>query len=835
METINLNLNFDKELDIDIDKVFKANKLNLFLQYCEEHNIKMLSDISNQTFEEIAMLKGFGVGKINLIKETFENYIIEETKRRESIKNLVIDINSKWYNILKNYNIDVVSKILGLDINLDLKIEDIQGRNACEFKNDSNTIVEFMNLINSIPSVECIFDDIIISVDKKMSISKRDLEYITYRVKDGLTLEKIGGIVGVTRERVRQVLSKAFFRINTALESKDLNTVLKLIFIGKSFCYIDDVYKLAGKQNAVLVKTIFTSKEIDVIKFYEPLGIVYFENEKDINKINKYIKRLPTTFKLYDKIEGILDILQRFGIDNIDIEKIEHLLVENGYRNLGEYYTKENTNFITIFEIVFRDYIKEPLYIDETGYEIVRNACKEYLNFEFESSPRAIDGRLRDAENIILVEAKTYQHIKNMKFSMKGVRLIKDKLEAELQNTSIISAQAIFDKYSNEFVKQGIKNKYILYSLTAKYLDEFKIGRGNTLDISLSLDTLNLTREQQLIELIKENNGIISISEILRLTSWQTFKFEDTLSKSSEIIKIGENITISQYLKIDENLREKMLYLINRDLETDDFISTTKIYNELKFDNDFHNFIEKYAIKKSEKIAPIFKFIMPSLKGNTLFLYTKKSKYRRFDDVIVDKFRVVCDVSEVIEFMDFYGIDGMTRSKFINSMVISGNFVKISQNKFIPMDKFNIDEEVILKLKNYINKKFEYKEYVILKDLDDYNDKLPKIKYKWNPYLMETILMKNGYRRIERTFYDPGTEKLIIVKDTSKIDKFDTLIYEIISNEYDGLMQEAKIFKFLASMGVIYRNNKRSDKKLPFDLYKSDKFDIDEYGKVELN
>ncbi|MGL5822822.1 MAG: hypothetical protein ACRCYE_14545, partial [Sarcina sp.] len=228
-------------------------------------------------------------------------------------------------------------------------------------------------------------------------------------------------------------------------------------------------------------------------------------------------------------------------------------------------------------------------------------------------------------------------------------------------------------------------------------------------------------------------------------------------------------------------------------------------------------------------------FIMPSLKGNTLFLYTKKSKYRRFDDVIVDKFKKICDVSEIIDFMEFYGIDGMTRSKFINAMVSSGNFVKVSQSEFIPIDKFDIDEGVIIKLKNYINQKFEYKEYVILKDLDDYNDKLPKINYEWNPYLMETILLKNGYRRIERTFYDPGTEKLIIVKDESKIDKFDTLIYDIISTEYDGLMQEAKIFKFLASIGIIYRNNKRSDKKLPFDLYKSDKFDIDEYGKVELN
>ncbi|MGL5821595.1 MAG: sigma factor-like helix-turn-helix DNA-binding protein, partial [Sarcina sp.] len=613
METINLNLNFDKELDIDIDKVFTANKLNLFLQYCQENNIKMLSDISNKTFDEIAMLKGFGIGKINLIKETFENYIISETKRRESIKNLVIEITPSWYSILKNYDVDIVSKTLGIENELTLKFHEIQGRYISDFKNDGKSILELVKIINSISSIEEIFNDLVNNKDRKKSISDRDLEYITYRVKDGLTLEKIGGIVGVTRERVRQVLSKAFSKINAVLKSKDLNTILKLIFIGKSFCYIDDVYRFAGKQNAVLVKALFKSKEIDVIKFYEPLGIVYFESEKDINKINRYIKKLPTTFKLYDKIEGILEFLQKFGIDNIDIEKIEHLLVENGYKNLGEYYTKENTNFMTIFEIIFRDYIKEPLYIDEKGYEIVRKACRTYLNFEFESSPRAIDGRLRDTENIILVDAKTYQHIKNMRFSMKGVRFIKEKLQEELKNSNIISAQAIFDKYANDFIKFGIKNKYILYSLTSKYLDEFKIGRGNTLDISLSVDTLNLTREQQLIELIKENDGIISIPEVLKLTSWQTFKFEDTLSKSNEIIKIGENITISNYLNIDEDLREKMLNLINRDLERDDFISTTKIYNELRDDNVFYDFIMKYDIVKSEKIAPIFKFIMPSL------------------------------------------------------------------------------------------------------------------------------------------------------------------------------------------------------------------------------
>ena len=62
------------------------------------------------------------------------------------------------------------------------------------------------------------------------NLGERELKILRYRMVDGLTLEQVGKLLGVTRERVRQIEAKAFRKLRhpdkrfaEILEIKDVN------------------------------------------------------------------------------------------------------------------------------------------------------------------------------------------------------------------------------------------------------------------------------------------------------------------------------------------------------------------------------------------------------------------------------------------------------------------------------------------------------------------------------------------------------------------------------------------------------------------------------------
>ena len=827
-------LDFDKE----IEYIFTDKKVRMFLDYCNENNLKMISDINEKVFDDIAKIKGFGITKVNLIKSIFDDYIIKAKEDKMLEENFIFEVSKKWYKILKDIKISVIADILDLDfsVKVDLKLCDIQRKRANKFKEEKEDIINLVNKINSLKTVGEIFESLKISDDKKFALSEKELTYIKYKIEDGFTLEKIGSKFGLTRERIRQIISRGIRKIDNALKKNDMNRVLRLSFPLKSFCYIDELFELVDDENSILIKAMIRFDEVNSIKKYTSLGIIYFDSSKDLSIINDFIYKLPDTIKLNDYIEEIRKVLEKVFINNIGIENIEMLLTEQGFKNYGEYYSRSNITFLNAFEIIFKDYIKEPLCMDEEGYRKVRDICKKYLCFEFTSSIRAVDARIRDSEVIILVDKKTYQHIENLDFNKDVITYIDEKLTYELSISSVTSAKIINNKYSTVLQKYGVYNKYILYSLTAIYLEKYKIGKGNTLDISLHLENLKKTREEQILEIIELNEGFVKIQDFIKITSWSLSKIDDILSKSYNVIKVGNAITSGEYLEISDSVRIKIKTLAKQYINKEGFVVTTLLFEDIIQDEKVLEFLRYYDIEKSDKISSIVKFLIPELKGNTLFLYTKNSKFKKFEDIILARFTKRSKFSDIVKFIDSYKIAPAARSKFINNIISNENYIKLSSFEIIRKDNLSITDSVVEKLLDFIEKEFLGKEYLSLKEVKDYKyqEELPSIEYEWNPYLMESVLSMNGYKNIERTFFDVGTERLVILKCENSINKFDELIYKILKNEYDGFYKEEDIYAFLVGKGVLYNNRKKIEKKLPFDLYKSDKFIIDEYGNVEL-
>ena len=112
--------------------------------------------------------------------------------------------------------------------------------------------------------------------------------------------------------------------------------------------------------------------------------------------------------------------------------------------------------------------------------------------------------------------------------------------------------------------------------------------------------------------------------------------------------------------------------------------------------------------------------------------------------------------------------------------------------------------------------------------------RLPRIDFTWEPELISSLVNGNKYKRVKRVYYDyvGGTDRVILVKDSSSIERFDELVKHIITNEYNGVKHIDHICKFLVDQGVIYNNEK--NRSLPYEILTSELFEIDEMGRFKI-
>ena len=134
-----------------------------------------------------------------------------------------------------------------------------------------------------------------------------------------------------------------------------------------------------------------------------------------------------------------------------------------------------------------------------------------------------------------------------------------------------------------------------------------------------------------------------------------------------------------------------------------------------------------------------------------------------------------------------------------------------------------------------LKKKGKSKEYISISNLKGYKRRLPDIGFRWNPYLMKTILVMNGYRQITKVYNDYRFDKIVLVKENSLITSFEELVYFVLKNEYDGNMHERDVYEFLMEKGILREQDSPYSKVLPHELKNFDNLvNVDNIGIVTL-
>ncbi|AYF53508.1 hypothetical protein DFH04_01480 [Clostridium novyi] len=827
-----------KELNLLNEKIKDVFNERTFLIYCYENNKEKLKDILEEIESGFIRIPKMGAAKCKRLFSELDG-LIEVTKSKDKLlADFIIKINEYWFKKIKFKKIKDIALLLDVDLDLDgieeKMFQEIQNTKLDEYSLDKECKKEFADIIRKINNLMDINNIIETSVN---ILKDDDKKILNKRYLLGNTLEEIGKEYNLTRERIRQKIIKSNKNLMRMYNKYDIISSLKLEFINFKFIEISEILNSVNEENRLGIKIFLELREDLIFKDMEILTLNDDGYIKELN--NEIIEYLEEEFIIDDVLDGLNEIYEIVGFKELEKYKIEKHLIKLGYKKYGKLYSKNAFSLQKGYEWIANRYIENSIKIDDQGLDILKRTYIDIFEDDIsDKSIRTVKSRIMENPNMICIDKNEYIHITKWNVHDQTKQLADKVLEDTLKLVEITTAQDVIKYHQNELSNVGIPNKYYFYSIIKNFFsDKYSTGKGNTMSITYNAnkDIMNKSREDIVKEYISENSGVVLKNEVLSELRWELFKLEDTISKSNEIIKIGNYITLISNELLSENIKSKFKERISESLSKYGVVSTQFIYSKAMTDTELYTFFKYFHIKSGEGIAAIIKFLDPYLKGHTNLLYYEDSKIRSPEDIVVSKFREVHKKEKIKNLLKEIGYREASIGNVFTKLIEEKVYYLISNVEIVYKDKLEqMESNVINCVYSLLDLEIGEKEYIVVNNISRLRRRLPEIDFTWEPELISSLVNGKKYRRVKRVYYDyvGGTDRVILVKDSSSIKRFDELVKHIITNEYNGVKHIDHIYKFLVDQGVIYNNQK--NRSLPYEILTSELFEIDEMGRFKI-
>ncbi|MGL4345614.1 MAG: sigma factor-like helix-turn-helix DNA-binding protein, partial [Cellulosilyticaceae bacterium] len=418
-----------------IGRVFVGNTFNKWIEFCEQNNIAELGDLTYQKLQAFKDTPGVGKGKFTAVQEIVAHYTAseEEASMESGPQKTVLDAMISFDEDILDLLGDVaISKVLMLvegdlpQILMSLKLSELQGYYVRDFveEKDSKGLYLMVKKINGLPLPDKVFDEY-----KNNPKNDRSVEVIEQRFLDRYTLEKVGDSFGVTRERVRQLQKKAITQIELLIEACRLGEIIRLRCGESAGITRIQMMEILGEHNDY-VRGLIECDMIAGITYHQALELYLPMGQEVVEQASQEVRALvPEIFKTEDYMDQIGQVLEAKNIP-YDQNVISKWLDDMGYYRYGNIASLHKFTHKDILQVLFQQEYLEPLYIDEQSVEALSQLAKTQYGYEIEPNVRAVDARIRDVKDILLVESRTYLHIKHVDYPEMLVERLRDYLEA---------------------------------------------------------------------------------------------------------------------------------------------------------------------------------------------------------------------------------------------------------------------------------------------------------------------------------------------------------------------------------------------------------------------
>lgn len=810
---------------LEIKTLFAEGKYQLFRSFCEKKGIETIGDIKTLDLDEFAKQPMVGRKKVEEVRHTLSFYsdsvesapqVFESGEVFDSIKELEVQALLYLYSFQSHSQ----SK---------LKVKDIEGKDLASLKDEfePHLLQSLSGLLIKQKSPKGIADSL------KTVVSERDYEILFHRFGKGETLEEVGSQFGVTRERIRQVAKKTVKKVAGHIRRQHFSKIVRVLSSSEAFISGEELLKLLGEENQFLISLL--KQENLIFNYYKNLDLFFFDEAGKVNlkPVEELIEDLPEVFNFNEYQQSLEEAFESVGIENPATEFIQQIIENKRYIKYGEVYSRYRLPINEVLTYLFKQYVDKPLRIDEDGVAYLQKLAKEHLEYDLGSTVRSVDARIRDAENILLVDRSTFAHFDSETFDNTIISEIETYINGQFLIKDVINVEDVFAQFRNKLESMNIHNKLHLYSLIRYYLDEkYTIGQGNTLNIFKN-ETSKLSLEDRLVAYMKSKGGLCSKEQLLDVIRPQ-YKVDLAISHSDKIIPWGNNHAILiDNLKLQSAEKSQLVGYFKKAFKNG-FSTAQFMYKEMMFDRKLSSLLRNKGIDEAAKLPALVKLFLPNIKGHTNFLYLEDGEIDSFEQVIEAQFPGETSRQEIKDFTLEYGYKEMMAATFLKRLLDQATYVEVDVDQLYPGKRLKISDDSLAQIKAFAEEAQGDQAFLSVSSLKGYRRKLPPIGFRWNPYLLNSILHRCGYRQIKKFVNDYRYDMIIVVKENSPIQTFEDLVVHLLETEYEGNMHEYGIYDFLTEKGILREQEYIYKKILPKELKTSEKLSFDELGYAAL-
>lgn len=824
-----------------------------WLKYLKENKQDTFSDKNN-----LAVL-------LNEIEISLKNKrkIVKEIKNEvklsiSSIQNLEIEkmkIELDLYDKLSNRTPLEILSIVGLDttyleqekesylievndmINQPLyKIEELIINGSYE-----NKQIDILSLFKNIVWIIQQSFNSIDTIEEMMLHDMKDSELIVYnqRMIEGKTLQEVGEIAGVTRERIRQIEKKLTNRIFNKFESL-VNPGIKLYLSTVK----EGLLQLKDLSFPVIVKhnLMNGSQDIGYFKNFDFIYLKTESNKKIISELDFIMKNIPLIVSR-EKLISMISSNELFPsyIANLFIRNLDSIIQSYRYFAQDELLIFETINLEQRVHYIASMFSRQSIDISRNeDLTHFRNKYERifpesnYLDCNNELLARKMRGTLERSSRFIMTRAATFMIYDYRLYSQKIINDIYEYLIDYFEEDIVINYKKVYSIFEIRLSENKITPHMMYYILKYNFSDFFNFGKGNTMNIFLK-DIEKLTTEEIFYNKVDANGGSIKRTFMISEFGYEEYTVDQTVSNSTRLTSLEGLIQITDFdlKKIPQKLIEAIKTVSSESLSEYRFISIEKIFYKLKFDDELAALMLESNIKEPRSLLNIVKMIYPEMQGHTKFLYGKDDSLDN-SDVILSNFKIgeKFTRADIFDEGKKLGYAESTISMYVKKWRIKSIIILIKEDLFVLPGSVQISNEGNEKLKAYLDDILTNKKYLALYNIKGFRRKLPVIQsYSWTPELISYLGKKEGYSSIVIEAIAHTFDPLIILNPNYPNLTYRDLLIEAMEN-YHSNLYEKNVCNYLIELGLVVQR-KNPLQELPEEVLAEQVIRVNEIGIVE--
>ncbi|UXR52742.1 sigma factor-like helix-turn-helix DNA-binding protein [Staphylococcus simulans] len=822
--------NYKKEALVS-DEYFKS-----LVDHCKQMNLLTGEKLQNTIQYLLENIRSFNnnCSSLNINSEEFFDVYFNENNLHKSIPFEVgekfflekgIDSTSFWSKINEYKNIfttdEKYNQFKKISINEFLYYKDI----PFIFQEDQRKIEELGTNVQDLSLVNLINDELEIKnkeaqmyLELIMSLNAKQKFALTEKSKE-YTLQKIGEEMGVTRERVRQIIKKAINIITTSRYSYHITKIINNKLKNKNIV----------KMSEVLSGVTISEEKILLVEHV----ILENENFKYIDNIRLIVEQ-KFYEKLYKELKGLIDkgeVIIKYNKSDEDkqdlLSVVSSILREFNFLKVNNQFVKNNISISEALSELFKKNKHMVVSNTEEGFVKLKKLLKENFGINIVSSKRALFTRLEDAKNVIQIDRARYKYEDYKNVNPDLLEDISQKLNKTLKHEPYANTRSLYQDNLEIMSENNIISHFHLYYLIKQKLStKFDVGFQNTMYVfkknedsfraeEILLRSLRVTKPKKKDDLLKE-------------LGWKDYKLDQTIAKSNSVITNERNKVILIEGIENERHYEDLIEKIKDDLEKG-YIYTVDTLTSIMFDEKLSKILTEYQIIDLVGFSQFVKTRLSNIRGHKSFLFKNETKIKNVEDVILNDMPILFTGKQLKNFMESKGYSEQKFYMCVGDLISRKYVYNYNKNVYLNVQKNRIDYNIVRKMINRLNTLFEQNSYLTYMELQDVSFSTNEdTSLKMTPTLIASLAEEFGYQTIE-PYPNSKVEIPVIVKNNSYTSYAD-LVHSLIREEYNDEFDSKSLIKFLKKVGLMNTNAH----KLYYSLENSDLFRFNDYGNFKL-